>query len=74
VAESELRQIVAELKNQRRQIDRAVAALEAVIDGTQRQVHKPTHRNRVQQSLAAGTANGTTDKVVPFARGFKSGS
>jgi hypothetical protein len=66
MAEIELRQIVLDLKKQRRQIDRAITALEAVIKGSQGDPRNGVSARRVQQSLPAERGNGTTGKVVPF--------
>lgn len=74
VAESELRRIVLDLKSQRRQIDRAIAALEAVTIGTQRHEPKAVATKQAQQRSPSERANGTTGQVVTFARRLKSGS
>jgi len=68
VAEIDLRQILRELKSQRRQIDQAIAALEAVVNGTKRN-RRRTAAKQAQDSSPAG--NGTTGEVVPFARSLK---
>jgi hypothetical protein len=69
VVEIDLRQILRELKIQRRQMDRAIAALEAVVDGTKKNRRKTVTAKRNQDSSPVG--NGTTGEVVPFARGLK---
>jgi len=71
VAEIDLRQILSEVKIQRRQMDRAIAALEAVVNGTQRYRGKTITTQQAQRSLPAEIGNGTTGQVVPFPRGLK---
>ena len=71
VAESELRRIVLDLKSQRRQIDRAIAALEAVLEGTHRHLGNRQRARRAQQGSSSETGNGTTGQVVPFVREFQ---
>jgi hypothetical protein len=73
VAEIDLRQILRELKIQRRQMDRAITALEAVVDGTQQYRGKRVPTKRTREGLPAEMGNGTTGKVVPFARSLKLG-
>ena len=71
VAETDIRRIVKELKTQRRQLDRAIAALEAVVNGTQRHQGKRAKNRQNQRSLPDESGNGTTGQVVPFARALK---
>jgi hypothetical protein len=71
VAESQLRRIVLDLRAQRREIDRAVAALEAVINGKKRKARKKTTSKETQRPAPNEKGNGTTGKVVPFVRGLR---
>src|ERR1700730_2793077 len=68
VAEIDIHRILKELKTQRRQIDRAIAALEAVVNGTQRQTRTGVTIKRPTADVRAEIENGTTGRVVPFAR------
>ena len=72
VAEKDIRRIVKELKGQRRQIDRAIVALEAIVNGTQRQPRTGVTIKRPTQDLRAEMENGTTGRVVPFVRHLRS--
>jgi hypothetical protein len=72
VAEIDLRQILRELKSQRRQIDWAIAALEPMVNGTKKNSRKILTIKREQKGLLIG--NGTIGRVVPFIRGRTGGS
>jgi hypothetical protein len=70
VVEIDLRQILSELKIKRRQMDRAIAALESVVDGTQRYKGKRITTKQAQRRLSAEKGDGITGPV-PFPRGLK---
>ncbi len=65
MAETDLSRIVRELKKQRGQIDRAIAALETIIHGSRGRKYLPEGK---EEDSSAQKANGTTGKVVPFRR------
>lgn len=69
MAEIDVRQILRDLKSQRRQIDRAIVALEAVVKGTEKNPRQAVTTKQNLESLSVG--NGTTGQGVPFARGLK---
>jgi hypothetical protein len=68
VAKGYIRQIVKELKRQRRQIDKAIAALGEI---EQKKISADTVRARKQQTQPTHPIeqkNGTTGQVIPFIR------
>jgi hypothetical protein len=78
LASSYIHQVVRELKRQRRQIDRAIAALVAIetvsTQGerpkrSRRRTFRATERRKEHASLQR--ENGTMCKVVPFIRAFR---
>jgi hypothetical protein len=71
VAEIDIRRILKELKTQRRQIDSAIAALESMVKGTSKETRKVTQIERSVRVLRDEMENGTTGRVVPFARGLE---
>ena len=71
VAEIDIRRILTELKSQRREIDRAIVALEAMVKGAGRQSRRKIVTKRLTPDVRAEIENGTTGRVVPFARGLK---
>jgi hypothetical protein len=74
MAERELRQIVLDLKKQRRQIDRAITALKAVIKGSKGDLRNRVPARRVQQSLPTARGNGTTETSFHLVRTIKCGN
>jgi hypothetical protein len=64
VAEIHLRKIVRELKKQRRQIERAIAALEPIIPATRER----TRARKKRKDSTTQRPSWTLGKVVPFRR------
>jgi hypothetical protein len=78
LARSYIHQVVRELKRQRRQIDRAIAALVAIEmlsmeEAPPRRSRRRTRRpaGRRNEMVTLQRENGTVGKVVPFIRGFR---
>jgi len=64
VAFINVREIVGELKRQRRALDRAIAALEAI--GKYHAVRKRKRRGAGSRPSVPEMRNGTTGRVIPF--------
>jgi len=67
VAQIDVRSIVSALKNERRKIDQAIAALEAV--GKRREIGKRKALEDRSRPSIPEMKNGTAGQVVPFALG-----
>lgn len=67
MARSYVSQVLKELKRQRRQIERAIAALEGIEQGAKKISRRKRGLHEEQPTLVE-RKNGTTGDVIPFVR------
>jgi hypothetical protein len=68
MARIDIRQIVRALKHQRRQIDRAINALEAIEEQQPRKAARRVPAKRPRRHTPAQSGNGTRGQLIPFVR------